>query len=124
MNNYSSNKVGAEPKKRIKHIFNQQEGIHEGILSGKTEFKFQYNQFRIGSFYVSRCEYIDKYDETPSHNYLGYKEWCFVIGCHTLWFDDIKDFARFYNLQDSLSFPLDKTIAECMENKLIHVTNV
>lgn len=94
------------------------------ILSGKTEFKFQYNQFRIGSFYVSRCEYIDKYDETPSHNYLGYKEWCFVIGCHTLWFDDIKDFARFYNLQDSLSFPLDKTTAECMENKLIHVTNV
>ena len=24
-------KVGAEPKKRIKHIFCQREGIHEGI---------------------------------------------------------------------------------------------
>lgn len=91
------------------------------ILSGKTEFKFQYNQFRIGSFYVSRCEYIDKYDETPSHNYLGYKEWCFVIGCHTLWFDDIKDFARFYNLQDRLAFPLNRTTEECMENHLIHL---
>lgn len=101
------------------NIFNQL--YTDYILSGKTQFKFQYNQFRIGSFYVSRCEYIDKYNETSSHNYLGYKEWCFVIGCHTLWFDDIKDFARYYNLQDRLSFPLDKTTAECMENHLIHL---
>lgn len=52
---------------------------------------------------------------------LGYKEWMFRIGCHTLWFDDIKDFARYYNLQDRLSFPLDKTTDECMENHLIHL---
>ena len=43
------------------------------------------------------------------------------IGCHTLWFDDIKDFARYYNLQDKLSFPLDKTTDECMENHLIRL---
>lgn len=36
-------------------------------------------------------------------------------------FDDIKDFARYYNLQDRLSFPLDKTTDECMENHLIHL---
>ena len=52
---------------------------------------------------------------------LGYKEWKFCIGCHILWFDDIKDFARYYNLQDKLRFPLDKTTAECMENHLIHL---
>lgn len=51
----------------------------------------------------------------------GYKEWKFCIGCHILWFDDIKDFARYYNLQDRLSFPLDRTTAECMENHLIHL---
>lgn len=51
----------------------------------------------------------------------GYKEWKFIIGCHILWFDDIKDFARYYNLQDRLSFPLDRTTAECMENHLIHL---
>ena len=45
----------------------------------------------------------------------------FRIVCYTLWFDDIKDFARYYNLQDKLSFPLDKTTKECMENHLIHL---
>ena len=38
-----------------------------------------------------------------------------------LWFDDIKAFARYYNLQDRLAFPLDRTTAECMENHLIHL---
>ena len=98
------------------------------ILSGKTIFKFTSNEFRIGSFCVSSISYEDKFvdfikygqDET---NKLGYKEWKFCIGCHILWFDDIKDFARYYNLQDKLSFPLDKTTAECMENHLIHLSS-
>ena len=51
----------------------------------------------------------------------GYKEWKFIIGCHILWFDDIKDFARYYNLQDRLAFPLNRTTEECMENHLIHL---
>lgn len=95
------------------------------VISGKTEFQFKYNEFKIGSFYVSRIDYLDKYiNNTPYEDksgFLGYKEWRFRIGCHTLWFDDIKDFARYYNLQDRLSFPLDKTTAECMENHLIHL---
>lgn len=98
------------------------------ILSGKTIFKFTSNEFRIGSFCVSSISYEDKFvdfikygqDET---NKLGYKEWKFCIGCHILWFDDIKDFARYYNLQNKLSFPLDKTTAECMENHLIHLSS-
>ena len=98
------------------------------ILSGKTIFKFTSDEFRIGSFCVSSISYEDKFvdfieygqDET---NKLGYKEWKFCIGCHILWFDDIKDFARYYNLQDKLSFPLDKTTAECMENHLIHLSS-
>jgi hypothetical protein len=98
------------------------------ILSGKTIFKFTRDEFRIGSFCVSSISYEDKFvdfieygqDET---NKLGYKEWKFCIGCHILWFDDIKDFARYYNLQDRLSFPLDKTTAECMENHLIHLSS-
>lgn len=51
----------------------------------------------------------------------GYKEWKFIIGCHILWFDDIKDFARYYNLQNRLAFPLNRTTEECMENHLIHL---
>lgn len=91
------------------------------VLSGKTEFTFKCDQFRIGSFCVSRCMYIDKFADNLNVGKLGNKEWLFNIGCHRLWFDDIKDFARYYNLQDKLSFPLDKTTAECMENHLIHL---
>lgn len=98
------------------------------ILSCKTKFEFKNNEFKIGSFIVTECAYIDKITDNIASfnipNTLGYKEWYFKIGCHTLWFDDIKDFAKYYNLQDKLSFPLDKTTAECMENNLIHVSNV
>ena len=87
--------------------------------------QFKYNEFKIGSFYVSRIDYSDKYVDITHYedksDFLGYKEWRFRIGCHTLWFDDIKDFARYYNLQDRLSFPLDKTTEECMKNHLIHL---
>lgn len=109
------------------NIFNQL--YVDYIISGKTEFQFKYNEFKIGSFCVSRASYVGKFTdinhyENPCENTykdLGYKEWMFRIGCHTLWFDDIKDFARYYNLQDRLSFPLDKTTDECMENHLIHL---
>lgn len=97
------------------------------ILSGKTKFEFKNNEFKIGSFIVTECAYIDKITDNIASfgipNTLGYKEWYFKIGCHTLWFDDIKDFARYYNLQDKLSFPLDKTTTECMENHLIHLSS-
>lgn len=97
------------------------------ILSGKTKFEFKNNEFKIGSFIVTECAYIDKITDNIASfgipNTLGYKEWYFKIGCHTLWFDDIKDFARYYNLQDKLSFPLNKTTAECMENHLIHLSS-
>ena len=107
------------------NIFNQL--YVDYILSGKTEFQFKYNEFKIGSFYVSKIDYSDKYTDITHHkdksDFLGYKEWRFKIGCHTLWFDDIKDFAKYYNLQDKLSFPLDKSTAECMENHLIHLSS-
>ena len=91
------------------------------ILSGKTEFTFNSDQFKIGSFCVSKCMYINKFADNLNVGKLGNKEWYFKIGCHTLWFDDIKDFARYYNLQDKLSFPLDRTTEECMKNHLIHL---
>lgn len=96
------------------------------ILSGKTIFKFKRDEFRIGSFCVSSISYEDKFvdiikcgQDEPEKS--GYKEWKFIIGCHILWFDDIKDFARYYNLQDRLAFPLNRTTEECMENHLIHL---
>lgn len=108
------------------NVFNQ---IYTNyILSGKTMFRFKRDEFKIGSFCVSSISYEDKFVDLIECGHdepekLGYKEWKFCIGCHILWFDDIKDFARYYNLQDKLSFPLDKTTAECMENHLIHLSS-
>ena len=96
------------------------------ILSGKTIFRFKRDEFKIGSFCVLSISYEDKFvdiikcgQDEPEKS--GYKEWKFIIGCHILWFDDIKDFARYYNLQDRLAFPLNRTTEECMENHLIHL---
>lgn len=106
------------------NIFNQLYTNY--ILSGKTEFKFKRDEFKIGSFSVSSISYEDKFVDLIKCGHdepekLGYKEWKFCIGCHILWFDDIKDFARYYNLQDRLAFPLNRTTEECMENHLIHL---
>ena len=105
----------------IDNVFNKL--YTDYVISGKTEFTFNSDQFKIGSFCVSKCMYINKFADYLNVGKLGNKEWIFTIGCHHLWFDDIKDFARYYNLQDRLSFPLDKTTAECMENHLIHLSN-
>lgn len=106
------------------NVFNQL--YTDYILSGKTIFKFKRDEFKIGSFCVSSISYEDKFvdiikcgQDEPEKS--GYKEWKFIIGCHILWFDDIKDFARYYNLQDRLSFPLNRTTEECMKNHLIRL---
>lgn len=106
------------------NVFNQL--YTDYILSGKTMFRFKRDEFRIGSFCVSSISYEDKFVDLIECGHdepekLGYKEWKFCIGCHILWFDDIKDFARYYNLQLRLAFPLNRTTEECMENHLIHL---
>uniref|UniRef100_A0AAU8MHG3 Uncharacterized protein n=1 Tax=Geladintestivirus 4 TaxID=3233136 RepID=A0AAU8MHG3_9CAUD len=90
------------------------------MLSGKTEFYFKHNKFKVGSFELTHMEYVRK--PNYANCYVSPTlEWRFQIGCHSLWFDDIKDFAKYYNLQNRLSFPLDKTTAECIEHSLIHL---
>lgn len=106
------------------NVFNQL--YTDYILSGKTIFKFKRDEFKIGSFCVSSISYEDKFVDVIKYGHiepekLGYKEWKFCIGCHILWFDDIKDFARYYNLQLRLAFPLNRSTEECMKNHLIHL---
>ena len=77
------------------------------------------NNTSIGVYKLRFIRYKEKVKDNKEP--LGYKEWLIQIGCHSLWFDDIKDFARYYNLQDKLNFPLDKTTQECRDNRLIHL---
>lgn len=76
------------------------------------------NNINICCYKLRYIRYKEKV--TDDGRPLGYKEWLIQIGCHSLWFDDIKDFARYYNLQDKLNFPLDKTTQECRDNHLLH----
>lgn len=46
------------------------------------------------------CEKVTDYNRV----HKGYKEWYVEIGCHTLWFDDVKEFCRYYHLEDKVKF--------------------
>lgn len=54
---------------------------------------------------------------------LGYKEWNIQIGCHSLWFDDIQNFAKYYHLEDRLAFPVDIDSQTCRNNHILHTIN-
>ena len=55
-------KVGAEPKKRIKHLFCEREGIHEGIHRDEPGwFKSKYNPYCFGyGYFFQRSETLGK----------------------------------------------------------------
>lgn len=45
-------KVGAEPKKRIKHVFGKEEGIHEGVHRDEPGwFRSKYHCYCFGYGY-------------------------------------------------------------------------
>ena len=94
------------------------------ILSDKTHIKFCSNKLRVGNYILTEMQYCNKYiDGDYTKKSIGYKEWKFQIGCHTLWFDDIKDFAKYYNLQDRLNFPLNIDTAQCMRDHIVHLSS-
>lgn len=66
----------------------------------------------IGYYELRRIGYCTKYTDYY-HNPKSYKEWFVEIGCHVLWFDDIKEFCRYYHLEDKVDF-------DCTENKKLN----
>lgn len=91
------------------------------IVNGITNKMFN-GEYSINKFKLFSICYCEKFDEVYNTS-LGYYEYKIVIGCHTLWFDDIKNFARYYNLQKYLAFPINKTTDECIKEHLIN-TNI
>ena len=57
-----------------------------------------FGKVNVGIYNLRFITYKDKVSDTGKS--LGYKEWCIQIGCHSLWLDDIKDFIKYYNLED------------------------
>ena len=61
----------------------------------KTNIKINYYNLRHICFTEKK---------TDNGERLGYMEWRIQIGCHTLWLDDIKEFCRYYHLEDRVHF--------------------
>lgn len=57
----------------------------------------------IGYYELRRIGFKDKVTDYANVR-LGYKEWFVEIGCHTLWLDDVKEFCRYYHLEDKVDF--------------------
>ncbi len=98
-------------------IFNQL--YTDYIINGTLNITFN-NKYYINKFQITSLSYCEKYDDIFKQS-LGVYDYKIVIGCHTLWFEDIKNFARYYNLQNLLVFPLDKDIDTCIKEKLIYL---
>ena len=54
--------------------------------------------------------------KTDDGERLGYMEWRIRIGCHNLWLDDIKEFCRYYHLEDKVHF-------DCSDRNINQLTN-
>ena len=57
----------------------------------------------IGYYELRRIGYKEKVTDYANKP-LGYKEWFVEIGCHTLWLDNVKEFCRYYHLEDKVNF--------------------
>jgi hypothetical protein len=89
------------------------------IAPGNETFvDFTNKHIKLGYYQLRHIAYKEKVTDTKVP--LGYKEWLFQIGCHTLWFDDIKDFIKYYHLEDEVAFPIDIDSKTCMNYNIVH----
>lgn len=75
---------------------------------------FTKNNIKINYYNLRHICFTEK--KTDSGERLGYMEWRIQIGCHTLWLDDIKEFCRYYHLEDMVQF-------DCSARNINQLTN-
>lgn len=63
---------------------------------------FTSKHITLGYYNLRHIVFREK--KTDENKSLGYWEWNIQIGCHSLWLDDIKEFCRYYNLEDKVDF--------------------
>lgn len=90
------------------------------IATGNETFiDFTSKNIKLGYYQLRHIAYKEKYTDN-AHIKLGYKEWLFQIGCHTLWFDDIKEFVKYYHLEDKVAFPTNISTEDAMKYNVVH----
>lgn len=59
-----------------------------------TSFDFSDKNIKVGIYNLRFIKYIEK----PNSN--GNKDWLIQIGCHSIWFNEVEDFIKYYHLED------------------------
>lgn len=77
--------------------------------------RFDSKTLGCGPYPLVAIKYCDKKCDRTGE-VLGGKEWAVVIGCHTLWKDDILEFIHYYNLEDK--FGINQEIKNKFKLKL------
>lgn len=75
---------------------------------------FTKRNIKINYYNLRHIYFTEK--KTDDGERLGYMEWRIQIGCHTLWLDDIKEFCRYYHLEDKVHF-------DCSDRNINQLTN-
>lgn len=90
------------------------------MVNSEEYVDFTNKNIYLGYYQLRHIAFKEKYaDDTKVP--LGYKEWQIQIGCHTLWLDDIKEFVRYYNLEDKVAFPANVGSQACIDMHIVHV---
>lgn len=88
------------------------------MVNSKDYVDFTNKNVHLGYYQLRHIIFKEKYTDTKVP--LGYKEWQIQIGCHTLWLDDIKEFVRYYNLEDKVAFPANISSECCIDMHIVH----
>lgn len=92
-------KVSLEDAIKMWHFFNTVIKMTD-VSNGEDYIKrFERTTIKCGSYPLVAIKYCDKIADRGLKTF-DHKEWAIVIGCHTLWKDDILEFIRIYHLED------------------------
>ena len=77
--------------------------LYETYMSKNVEYKaFDNDNIRLDYYRLRFIKYQKKSDNRLKE--LGYCDWRIQIGCHAIWMEEVKDFCRYYHLEDKVKF--------------------
>lgn len=72
------------------------------ISKNITFMDFTHDNIKISWYSLRHICYLEKH--TDDGEKLGYSDWKIQIGCHSIWMEEVKEFCRYYHLEDKVDF--------------------
>lgn len=83
-----------------KKLFNW---LYTNYIDKRVEFNdFSKKNIKISWYTLRHIAHLDK--KTDEGESLGYKDWKIQIGCHAIWMEEVKEFCRYYHLDNEVVF--------------------